>query len=241
MNVRGDAWSHVRAARLPAAGLAALAAVRTRPGVAVCVEGDVAWVTWEEDGAAVVSCLRAAPGVEFFERRGGRWHRFGCRLPTDEGPPTTGAVPLDRAVTPARIDAVPPPTRVGRPVPLRVARGGAPQHATALRCDDHALARWADAATTAELAAVRAARCGGRALLLGDRLPVVPGGERFWGGRVLVPVGFRPDPPLPEGVIRAACGAETDELLVLDERGAAVIPDRAFAPLTRAGVRLAMK
>jgi hypothetical protein len=124
---------------------------------------------------------------------------------------------------------------------LRVVRGGVPRPATALACALDDLRRWGDAATTAELASVRAARSEGRAVLLGDRLPVVPGAVRYWGDDLLVPVGHRPDPDLPPAVLRDAVGAGGDELVLLDEGGADVIPRGAFAPLTRAGLRLALR
>ena len=64
---------------------------------------------------------------------------------------------------------------------------------------------------------------------------------RFWGETVLVPTGFRPEPDLPAAALRAALGVAADELLVLDETGAEVIPRAAFEPLTRAGVRLGVR
>ena len=78
-------------------------------------------------------------------------------------------------------------------------------------------------------------------MLIGDRLPAVPGAVRFWGTDLLVPVGHRPDPDLPPAILRDAVGAGSDELVLLDEDGADVIPRAAFAPLTRAGLRLALR
>ncbi|HEY1375595.1 MAG TPA: hypothetical protein VGF55_02315, partial [Gemmataceae bacterium] len=205
MTARHDPWADVAAARVPAAGLAALAPVRCRPGVAVHALGELAWVVFPAGDADVLRELRPVAGAEFFAYRGGAWFRLNGRLPTTDRPPVEGGVPLDRAVVPAPVTPVPPDTP-GPPVRLTVVRGGGPRPATAVRCAVAALARWADAATTAELAAIRAARCGGRALLVGPRLPAVAGGERFWGERVLVPVGFRPAPDLPADVLRAACG-----------------------------------
>jgi hypothetical protein len=121
---------------------------------------------------------------------------------------------------------------------LTVARGGGPEPVTAAACAVGALEAWAATATTAELGAVRGARCGGRAVLLGAGLPALVGATRYWGGQLLVPVGLRPDPDLPEAVLREAAGATDGELLVLDESGAEVVPVAAFEPLTRAGVRL---
>jgi hypothetical protein len=234
-----DAWGAVRAARVPAAGLAALAPVRCQPGVTVHRLGEVAWVVWPAEADEVVRCLRPVRGVEFFAENDGRWHRFGHRLPCADGPPRGAGEPLDRVLVPTPLTPL-PPGEAGPPVRLGIVRGGAPRPATALRCPVRDLARWADAATTAELAAVRAARCGPRALLLGERLPAVPGGERFWGERVLVPLGFRPEPELPDDVLRQACGVAEDELLILDAAGAEAVPERALQPLTRAGVRLAI-
>ena len=122
-----------------------------------------------------------------------------------------------------------------------MAPGGGPKPTTALVCEVAALARWADAATTAELAAVRAARDGSRAVLMGKPLPAIPGAVRYWGDDLLVPVGHRSDPDLPPAAVRAAAGAAAGELVLLDANGAEVIPRAAFAPLTRAGVRLATR
>src|SRR5437660_260745 len=54
-------------------------------------------------------------------------------------------------------------------LPLRVGivRGGSPQPASALGCRIVDLTEWADSATSAEIEAVRAARSGERAFLLG--------------------------------------------------------------------------
>ena len=69
-------------------------------------------------------------------------------------------------------------------------------------------------------------------------LTPIPGAVRYWGGDVLVPLGHRPEPDLAPETLRAAAGASAEELLVLDGGGAEVVPRAAFAPLTRAGVRL---
>ncbi len=240
MSGRADLWADVRAARLPADGLTALAPVRCCPGVTVHAAGGQAWVVWPDRHDDLVRCLRPVRGVEFFANRGGRWYHFGRRLPTSEQPPAGGGVPLDRAVVPAAVTAIAPPETAGRPLALGVVRGGPPREASALRCPVCDLARWADTATTLEIESVRAARCGPRAILLGTRLPSVPGGERFWGDHVLIPLGYRAEPDLPEHLLREACQVARDELVILDAGGAEVIPERAFAPLTRAGLRLAL-
>jgi hypothetical protein len=235
-----DPLAAVTAARLPASTLAALAPVRDRADVRAHPDGDIVWVTWPAGAAAVARCLHPVEGVAFYVLRDGQWFRFGSRLPAADGPPPGDGRPLAGLLTPARFDPV-PPADAGPPVRLGVAPGGGPKPVTALVCEVTALAHWADATTTAELAAVRAARDGSRAVLLGMSLPAIPGAARYWGDDVLVPVGHRPDPDLPPAAVRAAAGAAAGELVLLDAGGAEVIPRVAFAPLTRAGVRLATR
>jgi hypothetical protein len=83
-----------------------------------------------------------------------------------------------------------------------------------------------------------AARCEGAALLRG-RLPALVG-ERFWGKRVLVPAGRRPDPAVGEDVLAAALRLGEDVALLTDA-GADVFPRDAFGPVSRAAVRLALE
>jgi hypothetical protein len=126
-------------------------------------------------------------------------------------------------------------------VTVGIVRGGDPKVATALLCEPSSLATWVDSATTAEIVAVKAAWWRRLAILLGEKLPTVSGGVRYWGDDLLVPVGFRPDPDLPPVILRAAIGAEADEVVVIDKDGATVIPRDTFTPLSRAGVRLALR
>jgi hypothetical protein len=78
------------------------------------------------------------------------------------------------------------------------------------------------------------------ALLLGRGVPLLAGGERFWGTRALVPLGQRAEPTLPEAALCEALGVGADEILFLESAGVEVLPLRVFQPLTRAGVRLAV-
>ncbi|QJW98881.1 hypothetical protein [Frigoriglobus tundricola] len=238
MTPPSDPWRDVTAARLPSAHLDALAPVRHRVGVRVQLLGADAWVHWPIGQADVVRCLLPVPGVAFFTQRAGQWVRFGTLVPTDDRPPDGEGVPLVTALVPARFQPLPPVIPAWEPLVLTVVRGGTPRPVVALACTVPALARWADAATTLELTAVRAAQSGGRAVLLGDRLPAIVGAVRYCGDGVLVPVGFRPEPELPDDAIRAAVGATADEVLLLDATGAERVPRAAFEPLTRAGVRM---
>jgi hypothetical protein len=237
----GDPWNEVSAARLPAAALGALAPVRDRPDVRVRLAGDAAWVDWPAGRADVLVCLRPVVGVEFFLRRGDPWHRFGSRVPSADDPPPGDARPLADVLHPARFTPVPPPTELPAKAPLRLVRGGGPHPVTGMACSLAALARWADAATTLELAAVRAARDGDRVFALGDCLPPLPGAVRFWGDGVYLPVGFRVEPAVSADAVRGAVGAAKGEAVFLAADAVDVVPVAALAPLTRAGVRLALR
>lgn len=234
-----DPWNDVTAARIPAASLGALARLRAVEGVRVSPIEDVAWVTWPARSPAVVAHLRPIAGAEFFVRRDGAWFRFGTTVPTSAGPPTEPGRPLDAVLVPARVEPSLPTVRIAATT-VALVRGGSPQTATALACSVASLRDWADTAPTHEIEAVRAARFGDRAILLGGRLPAIADGVRFWGTRVFCPVGFRPEPELDEQLLAAAAGLEPEEKLFLTECGAEVVPGTAFEPLTRAGIRLAL-
>ncbi len=241
MTPPADPWRDVCAARLPAAALAALAAVRDRADLRVRLDGPTAWVRWPAGGVDVVRCLLPVPGVTFYSRRGVEWFPFGRRLPTSDGPPPGDDRPLAAVLVPARFTPVPPGFEPGPAAVLKAVRGGKPEPASALACPLAALAAWADRATTAEIASVKAAHAGERVLLLGPRLPTLPGATRYWGSDVLIPLGHRADPDLSPTAVRAAVGAAGDDLVFLDGDGAEVVPRAAFAPPTRAGLRLAAR
>ena len=232
----------LQCASLPASALAALADLRREPGVAVTVSGDRAFVRWASESEEVLRRVRPIAGVELYARRGGLWYRHGHHLPTFGLPADEGeSVSLHRAVTPTPVRPEPPAGIPPRPVELTLVRDGRVREATALGCGLDEFGRWADMAPTARLVALRAATAGDRVLLLGRRLPPIPGAERFWGGRILVPLGLRTDPELPEPALCGALGAGEDELLVITHEGAETVPLRAFRTATRAGVRLALE
>lgn len=240
MTPPADPWAAVAAARIPAPAAAALGPVRHRGEVRIFPAGEWLWVRWPAGFADVVRCLLPVPGVLFLVPRGGAWFPFGSRLPTADRPPDGDGLPVAAVLAPAKFTPL-EPGDVTAPVPLRLILGGEPRPAAALACRPADLAAWADGATTAELAAVTAARAGGRIVLRGAKLPAVPGATRYWGGDVLVPLGFRPEPDLRPAVIHAAVGAANDDIVLLGEEGAELIPRASFAPVTRAGLRLALR
>jgi hypothetical protein len=227
-------------ARLPADGLAVLADLRTRPGVRVVERDGVVWVFWPPADADVTTRLLPVQGVELFTRRDGLWFRVGQHLPY-EGVPDEEGRPLAEALTPAALALPAPPEPSPRPVRLTVVRDGQPRPATALLAPLADLARWADLATSHALSALEAAVCGDVVLVRGAPLPPLAGGTRLWGRLVLVPLGWRPEPDLPEAALADALGLREGRLALLNQEGVEVLPAAALAPLTRAGLRLALQ
>jgi hypothetical protein len=237
----GDPWNAVRAARLPAAALPALAPLRHRTDVRVFLEHDSIWVRWSNADADTVQALLPVAGIAFFVPRDGRWHSFQSRLPTADTPPEGDGCAIVTLLSPESFEVAPPVVIETPPLLLRLVPGGQPATASALSCKVRDLASWADRATTMELQSVRAARCGSRMILLGRTLPSVPGSVRYWGDDFFLPLGFRAEPELPVAVLRSAVGASNDDLVFLDESGAACVPRVAFQPLSRAALKLAVR
>ena len=235
-------------ARMPASALASLAALRRVEGISVVTEGGHVWVFWEPGDERVLRSVLPVVGVELFEKRGDAWHRAGRRLPAFDVPPVIEPIGLDRAVTPEPFTAEMASGAALRPVVLRLRRDGRPRPTTAALCPLAVLGDWADSAPSAAIEAIRGVFRSDQALLLGEQLPAWPGSTRYWGGRVLVSIGFEPRPGLPEDVLLEALGGSGRELLRLvpDDRGGGglaveVVPLDEFRPLSRAGVRLALE
>jgi hypothetical protein len=226
---------------LPQEALAALAEVRSRPDVEAALLDGRAWVRWTAGDEDVLRCVLPVPGAELYACRDGLWYRPGRRLPSFDVPALTGALPLHRVLTPAPFIPERPAAAPLRPEPLRLVRDDRPRPATALVCDAVALAGWADSAPNAALAALRGARWGRLVLVLGRRLPSPAGAERFWGHRVLTPLGFRSEPDWAESALCQAMRLEPEEIVWLREGRVVVVPGEALRPLSRASLRLARR
>jgi hypothetical protein len=237
---------HATCARIPRPALATLARLRRSEGISVILDGDLAWVFWEPGDDQVLRAVLPVEGVELYEQRGDAWHQAGRRLPSFMGSPPGDPIPLARAVMPAPFSAEAPGRGSVLALPLRLWRDSRPRPTTAALCRLDEVGRWAESALTSEIGSIRGAIRGDSALLLGPSLPLWPGSTRYWGGQLLVPIGFEVRPSLPEATIIEALGSLGRELLRIipdsDGQGFAVeaIPFDIFHPLTRAGVRLAL-
>jgi hypothetical protein len=243
----------IRGASLPAAALATLADLRRDADLSVVTEpvpdllaeagmGQRVWLRWQAEDEARVLRLMFVPGVELYDRRDGAWYRHGCHVPAFGVPlDSVDAKAIDRAIVPLPVQPREPDQSVPAPARLELVRDERYRPPSALRCEIEMLACWVETVTTARIKALSAARVGDTVIVLGARLPEIASDNRFWGGRALVPLGFRPEPDLPEVALRGAMKAQADELLILDESGCELLPLDVFRPLSRAAVRLALE
>jgi hypothetical protein len=252
-------WKDVRCVCIPAQNLRDLADLRDRPEIRVTLAGGRAWVWWQADsdvmGEILARRIMPIEGVELFTQRGGQWYRLGDHLPAFDIPIVveSTSAPLDRIIIPAKLSAVRPEESRRKPLQIKLERDHkhAMRPATALRCSLRVLAEWVGHATSSQLSHLQGAWRGAsdvedgdaEAIVLGSprTLPLLQEGVRYWGTDLLVPLGYRPVPELPEPALRRVVGAGPADLVVLDEDGFEVIGREAFRPLTRASVRMAQE
>jgi hypothetical protein len=228
--------SNATLARIPANALSLLGGLRAYASVQVRLDGARAWVRWDEAGFDILRALLPVRGAEFFEKLDSRWHLCGHSLPAFDVP-DDGFVVLASVLTPAATMPVPDDDEVLPRVVLALRRAAAPRRATAMLATPLKLAAWADMATQREIAALEAAQSGELVLLIGERLPALSG-ERYWGERLLCPLGWAPEPDLPECALLEALGLKPDELALIRRGAVEIIPRGALRTLSRASARL---
>jgi hypothetical protein len=217
-------------------------------GLSFVLVGDRSWIFWQAGDDQVLRVLYPLNAVEFYELRDGEWYRFGHRVPSFDIPDNQEAVPIDRAIFPDLFEPIHPGETSPTPSRFRLVRECSRMPSSAALCSLAELARWTDSATTREIELIRGTIRKDQALLLGRDLPFWPGSTRYWGEQVLVPNGFRVRPGLTEKAILDALGASGLEIARFvqvdgaeDQARVELIAMDAFRPLTRAGVRLAMR
>lgn len=223
-------------ARIPTAALPLIGGLRAYASVQVRGDGARVWVRWDEAGFEILRALLPVQGAEFFERLERQWHICGHSLPAFDVP-GDGFRPLASVLTAGRVQVVADAGVAFPKVVLALKRSNQPRDPAAMLCTVKALVAWADMAPTARITALSAARNGELVLLMGQPLPVIEG-ERFWGERLLCPLGWAPDPALPEESLLQPTGAGPDELALLRPGSIEIIPRGALRGLTRASARL---
>ncbi|WP_406696247.1 hypothetical protein V5E97_35195 [Singulisphaera sp. Ch08] len=227
-------------ASLPQPALAALADLRREPEIRVLIQGDRAWVRWPAVDERVLRRILPVSGVLLFARHAGLWYQLGRHLPTFAIPRELDreSVPLATALVPDRIEVALPRRTSTQPARLRLVRDEFVRPASAMRCRLNALAAWAETVPSSRVNSLRAAIAGDLVMLLGSPLPALADGTRYWGAKLLIPLGFRADPSLSEDALRRTLSVASTELLLLTPGGYEVISSHVFKPLTRSGIRL---
>ena len=231
------ALAQASCARLPAESLARLGRLRDREDLRAVVEGNTLWVFWPAPDADLAAWLLSLPGAELLHGGLREWRILHRSLPIFDVPDPNTAKQLPALLSPAPIDPVPPGPATWRPVDLRLIRDDQPRPATALLLPLATLAAWAETATSHGFDGLLAARCDDLVLLRG-KLPALTG-ERFWGKRVLIPTGWRPEPLLPENILAKALHLAEGDIALWTHEGADVLSSDAFGEVTRAAIRLA--
>ncbi len=231
-------FDDVCSAVLPLEALPLLAPLRCEPGVQIASVAGRLWVRFEAGSERVLRGILPIWGVELFVFREGAWRRFGQSLPAFDFPQSARFEPLYQTLFPAPVLPVPPGAAPIQPVRLTLTPDAAPRPTTAMLCPLPALTAWADTVPTTRLERLHGVLREGCMLVLGPRLPLLAGATRYWGKLVLVPLGWRPEPDLPEAALREAAGVVTEELLVLAMDRADAVPRTALARLSRAALRL---
>jgi hypothetical protein len=234
------ALDDVCCASLLPATLPALAGLRAREGIRTLLSAGRQWMWWDPGDEEVLAAVLPLPGVELFGHRDEGWFRAGSRVPTGCVPSMDGAMPLSSALLPSPIS--PSLARRGSaPIQVSLVRDSFQRPASALLCSLRELALWADGATSRQLESLEAARYGDQVLVRGPKLPSIASGIRWWGARVFIPLGSRPEPELVESILCDAFGLSDGEMALLTEEGIELIPRSSFGPVSRAGVRLAAR
>jgi MoxR-vWA-beta-propeller ternary system domain bpX2/FtsH ternary system domain X7 len=227
-------------ASIPREALPLLADLRTSSDLRAHRRGERVWLRWPPGAEEILRCVLPINGADVFALRDGLWYRPGRSLPVFDVPDDADSKTLLHLLVPAPFEAAGQPDRKDwQPVPLRLVRDGQPHHTSALECGATELLRWADDATTHAIGSVEVAACKERVLMLGARLPPLADAARFWGQSLFLPLGFRPEPNLPESVLREALVLLPDEIVFLREDRAEVVGRSVFRPATRAGIRRA--
>jgi hypothetical protein len=231
----------ITAATLPLAGLGALADLRCTPGIAVVISKDQAWVTWRGADDSVLERLLPLRGARFYRQDQGIWYRHDSRLPASGVPFEGEAKTLEKILAPESFTREMPDHPTLQPMGITLAVSEQRREVTAILCGLTKLAAWADKVPLNRIRGLEAARLGDRVLVRGAKLPAMAGAERFWGDRVLLPLGSRLQPEVPASAMCDALGLTSNELLLWSEAGLEAIDCDCFRALSRASIKLALE
>lgn len=154
-------------------------------------------------------------------------------LPQLNWQPLTVFLPLELPVSAL-------PGVVTHQIPVRVLPSGRAEKGAALLTQWTHWAAWADTAPLARLQRLQfAVSASGRALILGDILPAIPGQEYWVRESILLPAGFDFEFSSTWELVQKKYNAGNDAILLFDENGRMDRISRGhLVPATRSAVRL---
>jgi hypothetical protein len=241
--MNSEALQETRGASIPVSALATIADLRCARELRVLVTGERAWLRWNATEEAIVLRLMALSEARIYAKRDGLWYEHGHRLPDFDAPLDSNAfVSMHRAVVPVPIHPQPPAQTPLAPTSLRLVPSEEPHETSAVRCGIRALVRWSASVSSPRLERLSAVFAERTVLVLGRDVPDIPNSRRYWGSRVLIPLGFRAEPALAGPAILGALGVSGEDLLLLERKGYDVVPATAMVSrLTRAHLQLACR
>ncbi len=235
------------AASLPISSLGSFADLRRDRHLRIVVQEDLAWIVWDSPDPALVHRLMTIPNSRLFSRESGGWTLLGNRVPSFNLPiDVDNGRSLVHEIIPAHLEPTTPDSAPLSRVELRLVRDpiGLERPATLLICDIGTLTEWADMAVSSAFDRLSGATSGRAAIVRGAPLPTIVATSRYWGNRVLCPLGFQLNPALPEPAILQAHNVPKDRLLIFhDEEPVSheTVPLSVLVPLSRASIRIAMR
>lgn len=240
MDPRDDLKS-VRLARVAFEDLAALADFRVDSGIRVVAAGDRVLARLPQGTSEAVERLLAVRGAELFVESLGGWYRLGDRIPAfDINWNEDQSIPLAQVLLPGFVRAELPSAIDPVAIAFRLVPCIEPRPTSALICSIENLAAWADDSPTVAIERLRGAVSRRRAFVVATvgTPPAIVEAERYWGERLLIPLGRRPEPNFNEDILVPLFNLGDDRAIVRED-GFERIPCSAIRPLSRASIRLA--
>lgn len=231
----------ITCASIPAFCQDRLASVRAQKQIkAQCIGGTI-WLIWPSSTKDVAELIYPLPGSELYQRQQQYWFAFRRQLPSFDVPDLTTARPLAELLFPASVSLPSLPGNPLQPIPLTLITDTTPRLATALECKLVDLHDWLDSVPNVRFSGLKALCKNISILILGKDLPPIAESQRFWGTRLLTPLGYRYDPFFPEATLLDILDLASKQLLLLRSTGMELIDQSHAKPLTRAAVRLALR
>jgi hypothetical protein len=233
------AIDEVSGACMPVEQLPMLAEVRCARGVEIVLESQHVWVSWPPDREEVLQRVLAVPGVRVFVKREAHWFELGRRLPARDVSFDGPRKPLFQALTPVASQMESPNSQSIDRVRLHLVPDDRTRQTTALRCSIDVLQRWIERSPCVLFERFKAVLADEEVLVVGSGLPMLPGNARYWGERVLMPLGFRIEPKLPLGVLQEVLGLSDRDVAIFSDSGVERFSRELLTDLSRGRVRLA--